>query len=356
MKKKRVKNWVKVLVYSFLLFFTSVFIIVSASLLYRSLNPEAHKDNLLVSYNSEDNISYKIKTKENSFYSDSDMNMNKQYISAIIDKIIFDVSYEYNASKLLDYEYDYSIVATLVGDYKSQAINSELWNEEFIIEPKNTYKVNNENSILINKTFEIDYQTYNSIMANFQKEFNLDVDAYLKIAIDINVKSTTSDINQIETYDDIDITIPLLKDTTYVKYEKTGVINDNVWTVVTNEEHTNTLFKLMYGFGLLVGIILDVILMVLLLNLTTKDRYFYEINKIFKKYDKVLANVETIPRHDNLIYIRITNFKDMLDINKEMHVPILYCEAKNKVDFVILTDVYFYIYTIKRDINIREKM
>ena len=73
MKKKRVKNWVKVLVYSFLLFFTSVFVIVSASLLYRSLNPEAHKDNLLVSYNSEDNISYKIKTKENSFYSDSDI-------------------------------------------------------------------------------------------------------------------------------------------------------------------------------------------------------------------------------------------------------------------------------------------
>ena len=127
MKKKRVKNWVKVLVYSFLLFFTSVFIIVSASLLYRSLNPEAHKDNLLVSYNSEDNLSYRIKTKENSFYSDSDMNMNKQYVSAVIDKIIFDVSYEYNASKLLDYEYDYSIVATLVGDYKSQAMNSELW-------------------------------------------------------------------------------------------------------------------------------------------------------------------------------------------------------------------------------------
>lgn len=349
MRKKRLKNWVKVLIYSLLILFTSVFVIISASLLYRSFNPSTYEDNLLVSYNSEDNLKYKIKTKENSFYSDSDMNMNKQYISAIVDSIIFEVNYEYNSSKMLDYEYDYSIVATLVGEYKNQNIDSEIWTEEFIIEPKVIQKITNDNTIIINKTFEIDYQTYNTIMSNFQKEFDLDVNAYLKIAVDINVKSTSSNINQIKTYDDIDITIPLLKDTTYITYEKTGIINNNVWTVVTNKEHTNLLFKLMYSFGLLVGIFLDVILLALLLKVTTKDRYFYEINKIFKKYERLLVNVESIPRHDNLIYIRITNFKDMVDINKEMHVPILYYESKKQVDFVIVTDVYFYIFTIKRD-------
>ena len=110
MHKKRLKNWVNVTLFATGIILTTIFLLISAVLLYRSYNPATHQKSLLVSYNSEDNLSYKITAKANSYYKDEDLVMNKQYVSSIIDKILFNVSYNFDSSKLLDYTYDYSIV------------------------------------------------------------------------------------------------------------------------------------------------------------------------------------------------------------------------------------------------------
>ncbi len=348
MHKKRLKNWVNVTLLSTGIILTTIFLLISAVLLYRSYNPATHKKNLLVSYNSEDNISYKITAKANSYYTDADLVMDKQYVSSILDKITFNVSYNFDSSKLLDYTYNYSIIATLVGNYNGSGKDSELWSKEFILEPSTSLNLEDANNISVVKTFDIDYQTYNSIMQSFKEEFNLKVDAYLDINFKVNVKSTVGDNNQIDQDDWINIKIPLLGDTTHISYKKTGVVDNNLWTTVNDVEQTSILLKIMYGIGLLFGAVLDWLLLLKAYKTTEKDRYYYEVNRILKSYSEILVEVEEIPEHLQLKNIKVSNFKDMIDVNEELHLPILYYEENNKINFFIMSETYFYIFVIER--------
>jgi len=348
MHKKRLKNWVNVTLFATGIVLTTIFLLISAVLLYRSYNPAMHQKSLLVSYNSEDNVSYKITAKANSYYTDDDLVMNKQYVSSVIDKIIFNVSYNFDSSKLLDYTYNYSIIATLIGNYDGSSEDDELWSKEFILEPSTSLNLEDANSISVVKTFEIDYQTYNSIMQSFKEEFNLMVDAYLNIDFKVNVKSTVGDNNQIDEDDLINIKIPLLSDTTYITYNKTGIVNNNIWTTVNDLEQTSILLKIIYGIGLLFGTILDWLLLLKAYKTTEKDRYYYEVNKILKSYSEILVAVEEIPEHLELKDIKVSNFKDMIDVNEELHLPILYFEENNKINFFIISETHFYTFIIKR--------
>ncbi len=349
MYKKRLKNWVNVALLATGVTLTTVFLLISAVLLYRSYNPATHKKNLLVSYNSEDNISYKITAKENSYYKDKDLIMDKQYVSSIIDKIAFNVSYNFDSSKLLDYTYNYSIIATLIGNYDGSGKNDELWSKEFILEPATSLNLEDANNISVVKTFEIDYQTYNSIMQSFKEEFNLMVDAYLNIDFKVNVKSTVGDNNQIDENNLINVKIPLLGDTTYINYTKTGVVDNNIWTTVNDIEQTSILLKIIYGIGVLFGVILDWLFLLKAYKTTEKDRYYYEVNRILKSYAEILVAVDEIPEHLELKDIKVSNFKDMIDVNEELHLPILYFEENNKISFFIISETHFYVFAIKRN-------
>lgn len=349
MYKKRLKNWVNVALLATGVTLTTVFLLISAVLLYRSYNPATHKKNLLVSYNSEDNISYKITAKENSYYKDADLIMDKQYVSSIIDKIAFNVSYNFDSSKLLDYTYNYSIIATLIGNYDGSGKNDELWSKEFILEPATSLNLEDANNISVVKTFEIDYQTYNSIMQSFKEEFNLMVDAYLNIDFKVNVKSTVGDNNQIDENNLINVKIPLLGDTTYINYTKTGVVDNNIWTTVNDIEQTSILLKIIYGIGVLFGVILDWLFLLKAYKTTEKDRYYYEVNRILKSYAEILVAVDEIPEHLELKDIKVSNFKDMIDVNEELHLPILYFEENNKISFFIISETHFYVFAIKRN-------
>lgn len=349
MHKRRLRNWVKVAILSLGIILTTLFLFISSVLLYRSYNPATHEKSLLVSYNSEDNISYKVSAKTNSYFSDDDLVMGKEYVSSILDDLTFNVSYEFNSSKVLDYKYDYSIIATLVGNYNNGNKDSELWSKKFDLEPETNVNLLDANSFKIEKSFQIDYQTYNNVMQSFKKEFNLMVDAYLNIDFKVNVKSTVSSDNQIDESDVINIKIPLLGDTTHVKYTKMGVIDNNIWTTVDDVEQTSVFLKIMYGLGVIFSFILDFLLLVKAYKISEKDRYEYEINKIFKSYAEILVAIEEIPEHLSLKNIKVSNFKDMIDVNEELHLPIIYFENKNEVDFFIMSDIYCYEYIIKRE-------
>jgi hypothetical protein len=349
MHKKRLKNWARVGLISSGIILTTVFSLLMFILLCRSYNPKTHDRKLLVSYNSEDSLTYKVNAKQNSYYTNNDLSMGKQYISSILDKIDFKVGYDFESSKLLNYTYNYSIIATLVSNYDGGNKDKELWSKEFIIEPQTTIQNKDTNSIGINKGFSIDYQTYNNIMQSFKDEFKLNVDAYLNIDFKVDIKSNTSTNNQIEESNLINVKIPLLKDTTYITYSKTGVVNKNIWATVNDVEQTNIFLKVLYGLGLLFGCLLDRLLLLKIYKVTEKDRYFYEINRIFKSYPEILVKVLEVPEHLKLKDIKVSNFNDMIDVSEELHLPILYFEDKSQTEFIIINDIYFYNFTLKKE-------
>ena len=350
MHKKRFKNWVRMFILITSISLTTLLLFISTVLLYRSYNPSVRNKNLLVSYNSEDSISYKIKTNDNQFYLDDQLDMDKEYISSIIDKINFNVSYKFESSKTLNYEYNYSIIATLISNYNVDNSNKEIWKKEFIIVPETNMLVEEDNFIEINKDFEIEYQTFNDIMKAFKKEFDLDVNAYLNIDFNINLKSDSLENNSIIENNNINIQIPLLSNTTSIKYIKDGIKNNSIWTTVKDMESTSIIVKIIYGLVAILSFILDSLLLMKVYSITKKDRFYYESNKILKSYSDLLVKVDEMPGYLELKNINVSNFEDMIDVNDELHLPILYFEEENKITFFIMSDSHYYVYKLKRNI------
>ena len=350
MHKKRFKNWVRMFILITSISLTTLLLFISTVLLYRSYNPSVRNKNLLVSYNSEDSISYKVKTNDNQFYLDDQLDMDKEYISSIIDKINFNVSYKFESSKTLNYEYNYSIIATLISNYNVDNSNKEIWKKEFIIVPETNMLVEEDNFIEINKDFEIEYQTFNDIMKAFKNEFSLDVDAYLNIDFNINLKSDSLENNSIIENNNINIQIPLLSNTTSIKYIKDGIKNNSIWTTVKDMESTSIIVKIIYGLVAILSFILDSLLLMKVYSITKKDRFYYESNKILKSYSDVLVKVNEMPGYLELKNINVSNFEDMIDVNDELHLPILYFEEENRITFFIMSDSHYYVYKLKRNI------
>lgn len=350
MHKKRFKNWVRIFILITSISLTTLLLFISTVLLYRSYNPSVRNKNLLVSYNSEDSISYKVKTNDNQFYLDDQLDMDKEYISSIIDKINFNVSYKFESSKTLNYEYNYSIIATLISNYNVDNSNKEIWKKEFIIVPETNMLVEEDNFIEINKDFEIEYQTFNDIMKAFKNEFSLDVNAYLNIDFNINLKSDSLENNSIIENNNINIQIPLLSNTTSIKYIKDGIKNNSIWTTVKDMESTSIIVKIIYGLVAILSFILDSLLLMKVYSITKKDRFYYESNKILKSYSDVLVKVNEMPGYLELKNINVSNFEDMIDVNDELHLPILYFEEENKITFFIMSDSHYYVYKLKRNI------
>lgn len=344
MLKKRYKNWLIVSILSILIACFFLVAIYFGYKLYNSYYPIEKDGNLLVSYNSNDEVTHKVNFKKNSYYDKSENEFDKQLISSAIKDIDFNIKYSFSSSKTFDYIYEYSITAMLVGNYdNSYSINNEIWKKEYPIEPITRIDYDDTNKVNSNYSFTIDYQEFNSIMKGFKDEFNLSINAYLKIVFESNI--STSNSNQaIDEDDDIIIMMPLLNDTTYITYENTGVIDKNVWAPSNNND-TITVFPIII---MLVIIVIILYLSTKLQSVTITDKYFMEINKIYNKYKNILVKVDELPNKDDLKLIMVNNFIDMCDVNKETNSPILFYERKNSVEFFIIKDQCYYTYTIKR--------
>ena len=347
MHKKRFKNWFVISLLSILIAVFALIAIYFGYQLYKNYFPVNNDGNLLVSYNSSDKLDYAVDVNDNPYYSHSDNLVGKQIVSSTIDKINFDVNYDFSSSKSLDYIYTYSISAVLVGNYDNEFtdVSNELWTKEFVIEPDIKINYNDTNKIDFNRSFQIDYQKYNDIMKGFRDEFNLSIDAYLKIIFKSNIISLPSNNQSIDEDDKIEIKMPLLKDTTYVKYDNTGIVNKNVWASVKSSDSPINIFPLIAMFAIALAVLY---LSTKLHATATTDKYFVEVNKLYKKYKDILVKVDELPNKDDLKIIMVNNFIDMCDLNKEVNSPVLFYDSMNSVEFFIIKDQCYYTYAIKR--------
>ena len=346
MKKRRLKNWVKVLICFVIILITIVLIMLFAQKIYDQFNPNKVEKKVLATYNTVDNLKYKISVLDNPYYVEDYLGMGQQYISSVVDKIIFDVDYQLSSSVLSDYHYSYYVTATLVGKYSSDKNNSDqLWSKEYSIIDMVENTVENTNSIMINKQFEIDYQTFEKIMTQFKKEFGLTIDASLEIEVVVKASSNIEN-GKLEEIDTMKATIPLLQPTFYITYKTNGEMNHPVLDIQPIESNPNYGIVFLYGIIIVFLFATFIILFRILCSLSNKDEFYKKVEKILKNYAEILVLVDSIPNHDSLQTINIVKFEDMLDLEEELRVPILYYQMLSEVHFFIMTDTYFYFYKL----------
>lgn len=339
MKKKNenkiiLKQWVRV----FLLIIIIAVMVTSVISIVRTLNPEVITKKKLYSYNYNADMNYRVYLRPNNFYTSPYMGMNKQYIASLIDHIELDAKYNFKSTEDLDYKYTYSVVATARGLYEDgEGKDVDVWSKEYpLVNAESNSGTGKE--IGISKTINIDYNSYNQVLTSFREQFGLSVDARVDVAVKINVNGGVkgSGVNTLEENQTMTLQIPLLVQTVKINPDFVNSGGDTIYSSVEPAKQIN--IPLLAGSSILLVVSFAAFIAVVksLLVVTRKSEYVLAINKIFKEYADVIAETHNMPDLNQYDVVNIKNFADMVDIEEELHSPIIYFEIEENAKCVFL--------------------
>ncbi|MBR2840355.1 MAG: DUF5305 domain-containing protein [Bacilli bacterium] len=339
MKKKNeskiiIKQWVRV----FLLIIVISVMVTSIISVVRTLNPEVVTKKKLYSYNYTADMNYRVYIKPNNFYTAPYMGMNKSYIASLIDHLEVDAKYNFKSTEEIDYTYNYSIVATARGMAEdSDGKDVDVWSKEYpLVNLESNSGSGSEFSIA--KTVNIDYNTYNRVLTSFREQFGLSVDARVDLAVKINVTGALkgSGENTLQESQTMTLKIPLLVQTFKITPDYVNSGGDTVYSKVTPNKQINIPLLVGSVALLLISFVIFIKLVKSLLVVTRKSEYVLAINKIFKEYADVIAETHNMPDLNKYDVVNIKNFADMVDIEEELHSPIIYFEIEENTKCVFL--------------------
>ena len=120
-------------------------LIISLWIIFDCFRKTPDQQKLIMNYNSNTNLDYKVYLKPNKFYERSFMEKNKKYISSIIDYIDVDLNYMFNTTALSDTTYSYSVSAVISSDYDLNGVTAELWSKSYqLVAPKSLTKTSSK--------------------------------------------------------------------------------------------------------------------------------------------------------------------------------------------------------------------
>lgn len=352
MKKKDeskviLKQWIEV----FIIIFAIVALICSILCITKSVKKEEVKGKEIYSYNYNSNLGYKVYLKPNKFFTVSYLPMNKQYIASLIDHIDVDVRYDLRSTEDMDYTYTYEIVATAKGLYsESEGNTTEVWSKSYTISPSETKTITGKN-VSISKTVSVDYNKYNDLMNEFRTQFGLSVESRVDVAVKINITGgLKGKENSLQESGTMTLEIPLLKPTIQLKPD---YVNSGGKTITETPKDTGkgiNIPLLLFGIVLLLGsLYVGKVYISRLLVTTKKSEYILRLNKMLKEYGDIIAEADNLPDLSKYDVVTIKQFNDLIDIEEELHSPILYTEIREDLEswFLILFDKTAYRYILK---------
>ena len=301
----------------------------------------------LISYESNGNIEYQINLKENDFYNIENTNF-KNIIGKYIDNINLKFNYEFSASNLLNSKAKYSLKLYLVSEYTVNNTKEEIWKQEYELIPE-TEEINiNSGIVTISKDITFNYDEYNEIAKRIRIESGVLTNSYIKAEFTINNSLELTEKNI--TFNDehtLIAKISLLENIT--TFEKINEYNNKETLYNTISENTNYPLLITGIILLLVSLLFLIQSLKMFINTSAESKYIIEQNKILKRYGDVIAETSTKPNLEDTNIIEITNFIDMINIEDELRIPILFYEdTKGKESwFFIINNYNVYRYILK---------
>ncbi|MBO5376745.1 MAG: hypothetical protein J6A52_07855 [Bacilli bacterium] len=350
MKKSEKEVLRKSIIRSILLILSVISVIMGMLITIESLTNNKEKKEQLVNYETNGKINYTIKLSENDFYDENEIK-NSAVLSKYIESIALNFRYEMSASKLIDSTAVYSGKITLVNNYYNNEKKEVLWTKEFDLIPETTITEKEKSIVSFEKTLDIDYDYYNELAQYFANESEEFTEPYLKVEFLVDNDLTLVDTKN-KFYDNHTVTliIPLLENVTSI--EKIGEFSEqealyNISILGINYVQLATGICLIF---VSVAFIYTAIKMFLDINNISK--YVIARNKILKRYADIIAETSTKPDFKGLEVMEITNMIDLVDIEDELRIPIIYYEAyKGRESWFIINHndkVYRYILKKKK--------
>lgn len=312
---------------------------------YTSLNKT-----LYINYEEESNIDYKVRLKDNDFYTEEEIGMDKSYVTALVDKFLINFDYFLTmATDSVDFEYKYSVVAvTEVVDRITGAViyspKDEIVKET--VESKTGYNLN------INKDVEIDFHKYNNQAKTFIEAYKLtNVESTLRVEMAVDVKGASEQFSEDSSNKFVfAFNAPLVQQTVYVTATSTVPQTENV-ILARAEKGPQEALKIMSIAG---GATLVVCVIVLFaftyLTRNTDINYEIQVNRIVKNYKSFIQKIVNPFDDSGYQVLKVEKFGEMLEIRDTISSPVLMFENGDKTctQFIVPTNTkIIYYFEIK---------
>lgn len=344
--KARVKSVIRNICISTVILFLGIIFIV------KSFSIEKEVKNFLYSYNLFQSVNYTVDLKDNEYFKNNTLGMNMSYISELVDKVNLDFSYKFNGTKDGKIKYNYQIVAYTKVNSTSiteDENNKLIWqNTEVLLEPK-TIELEKSSSYDINEKVQIDFASYNEKIQNLSKTYRIPVEASLEVKLIVKTDADIENVEQvINEYSVMNVKMDLNE--TVFSVNKDFKQNDQK-TISDVKPASKKINKPQF----IIGVIEVAIALLIMLDsirksikFSAKSDYAIALNRILKNYGDVVAEIVSPIEVDNLNVIEVKNFDQLLDIEEEIRMPILFFETipDEQGEFIIVCDNIAYRYVI----------
>ena len=329
----------------------TIILFLGIIMIFKSFKVEKGLQNLLYSYNINRSLNYKVNLKENDFFDSQTMDMNETYISSLVDKINMDYSYSYSGNKKGNTKYTYQIVAVTNVNYDSlnnEEKNKTIWSKQYVLVPQKELNVDSSN-FSINENFDVDFATYNDEVKKFKEQLRVPINADLQVKM---IVISNSDIPGIEKKvvenSIVNVKIDLAEDVFSIEKQFENNETKNVIDSNEDKKEINKPLLIMGSIFVLASILIILDAIRKSIKFSKKTDYAIALNRILKNYGDIVAEIVSPVEIDNLNVIEVKNFDQLLDIEEEIRMPILFYETipDEQGEFIIVCDNMAYRYVI----------
>lgn len=317
-----------------LIIFTSLIII---------LNKLIDKKSILSNYILNGDIDYSISNKDNSFGYTKDQSL---YVSSIVDNINVNFDYKFNLDKKIKFKYKYKISSNVVASIDDNSIeNSEVYRKETVLIDSD-YNDVYDTKFNINNSVVLNYDYYDNIALEYDKSVNIPLKSKLLLNLEILLEYENGQTDEFKYY----LSLPLEQTTFQIQL----VNNDYKGSIYKNKNNSVIVF---FNIIFILIIILIIAFMVYQISrlLKYKNEHYIEFKykKIMRDYDNIVVSINAIPKDNDIVSVKVLYFKSMIDIQKELHIPILCYKSNEYIVYMIINNKLAYIYFLN---NKREKI
>lgn len=343
--KNRTKNVLRNICISTVILFLGIIMII------KSFKVEQAKQNLLYSYNINRNLTGSVSLIDNDFFEKKTLDMNKTYISSLVDKINMDFSYSLSGNKKAKTKYTYQIIA--VTDVKYSSVNPEnsnqsIWSKQHVLVEPKQLEVDSSN-FTINENFDVDFATFNNEVKEFKEQLKLPITAELQIKLIVRSDMNVQGIEDTVVENSImNVKMDLAQDIFTIEKEFENTDNKSVIDTIEKKKEISIPVLIVGSACVLIAVLIMLDAIRKSIKFSKKSDYAIALNRILKNYGDIVAEIVSPVEIDNLNVIEVKNFDQLLDIEEEIRMPILYYETipDEQGEFIIVCDNMAYRYVI----------
>ncbi len=301
--------------------------------------------NLVITYDEQSTLDYKVYLKENEFFGDKYLDKDKQYIASLIDYI--DATFNYDltlTNKNNEYDYAYRIEAEV--NVVNPENNNSLYRSSELLVPTKSRRGKGHKTTSISENLKIDYNKYNDLISKFIETYDLtNLDSTLSINMYVDFDGDCGTIEKENQKSVIKLVIPLTRKT--VAIDMSSDVTNNTDSYIKCGKNTSLvylIFALITG-GIAIGLMVE-LKRYMDDTRSPLDVYNSKLRKIMNNYGSFIQKINNDYDMSKSQILKVDSFDDMLEIRDTLQAPILMLENKDKYGvFFIIPTAYKVLYT-----------